>query len=66
MIENIGYDLSLSVDNPYYVSRQADRFNRAFESMFQNYLTKYGSSSSHIHTMHQEAGLSSHGTNKSI
>ena len=66
LIFNIGYDLGLSGDDPSYVSRQCAWFDDAYDNMFQVYLTKYGSSSSHIQTMHYEAGSSSHGNNETI
>ncbi|GJW37817.1 zinc finger BED domain-containing protein RICESLEEPER 2-like protein [Tanacetum coccineum] len=65
LIMNIAYDLGLTEDDTSYVSRQISRFNEAFDNMFQVYLDIYGSSSSIIHSMHQEAGSSSHGSNAS-
>nr|GFD05069.1 hypothetical protein [Tanacetum cinerariifolium] len=50
----------------HYVSFQVACFNAAFDDMFQAYLNKYGSSASNIHSMHQEAGSSTHGSNSSM
>ncbi|GJS73749.1 zinc finger BED domain-containing protein RICESLEEPER 2-like protein [Tanacetum coccineum] len=66
LINNIAYDLGLSDTDNHYVSRQVARFNAAFDDMFQVYLNKYGSSASNIHSMHQEAGSSTHGSNSSM
>ena len=66
LIFNNGYELGFAEDDPSYVCRQCTRFDNAFDNMFKVYLTIYGSSSSHIHTIHEEAGSSSHGKNETI
>ncbi|GKA25041.1 zinc finger BED domain-containing protein RICESLEEPER 2-like protein [Tanacetum coccineum] len=65
LINNITYCLGLTEDDDTYVSRQIARFNATFDNMFQVYLHKYSSSASNIHSMHQEASLSSRGSNES-
>ncbi|GJV82442.1 zinc finger BED domain-containing protein RICESLEEPER 2-like protein [Tanacetum coccineum] len=66
IINNIAYDLGLTDEEDTFVSRQVASFNAAFDNIFQVYLNKYGSSASNIHSMHQEAGSSSCGSNASM
>ncbi|GKB11028.1 zinc finger BED domain-containing protein RICESLEEPER 2-like protein [Tanacetum coccineum] len=64
LIANFSYDLGLFEEDPNYIINQCARFNEAFDQMFQVYLTKYGSSSTHIHAMYQDARSGSHVTIK--
>ena len=56
LIENISYDLGLLDEDQQFASKEISKFNKAFQSLFEVYLTKH--SSTNIHDMMRNSGTS--------
>lgn len=57
LLQNIAYDLGLLDEDPEFASKSISTFNSCFQSLFQVYLQKYGTTSN-IHDMMQNSGAS--------